>query len=166
MRALASLIVLFSVLINTGCQGYLVKTGAPGEAISAPTPLPETTAQPRAPVLGSVTPDRSEPRLTRLPERVAPSEVITPVTGEVPGPVLDAIMADLAARVGVALGEIQVLQAQAMVWSDGSLGCPQPGVFYTQALVDGYWVVLEVNGQRYDYRAEDSEYFFLCEDGF
>jgi hypothetical protein len=34
---------------------------------------------------------------------------------------------------------------------------------YTQALVDGYWVVLAVGEQEYDYRASDTGYFFLCE---
>jgi hypothetical protein len=58
-----------------------------------------------------------------------------------------------------------VIRDQAVTWSDGSLGCPQPGVFYTQALVPGYWVVLQVGDQEYDYRASERGHFVLCEGG-
>ncbi len=34
-----------------------------------------------------------------------------------------------------------------------------------QAPVQGYWVVLEVGGESYDYRAADTGYFALCEGG-
>ena len=47
---------------------------------------------------------------------------------------------------------IQVVQATATTWNDGSLGCPERGVMYTQALVDGYHVIVEANGQKLDYR--------------
>ena len=50
-----------------------------------------------------------------------------------------------------------------MTWSDGSLGCPRPGQVYTQALVPGYQVVLEVEGRQYDYRATERGYYVLCE---
>jgi hypothetical protein len=87
------------------------------------------------------------------------------VTGEAPAELLRTIMADLAERTGVASDKILIVRAQAITWSDGSLGCPQPGMFYTQALVNGYWVVLEADGAKYDYRASGSGYFFLCENG-
>jgi hypothetical protein len=101
--------------------------------------------------------------MTKMPERVPPTEEITPVTGEVPIELLDSILRDLAGQTGAALEKITVIQAQAMVWNDGSLGCAKPGEFYTQALVNGYWIILEVDGQKYDYRAADTGYFFLCE---
>ena len=83
-------------------------------------------------------------------------------TGEVPEALLDAIKKDLAARTGADPASIEVVRAQAVVWNDGSLGCPQPGMEYTQMLVDGYWVVLRYGGQDYDYRATQSGYFLLC----
>jgi hypothetical protein len=49
------------------------------------------------------------------------------------------------------------------VWNDGSLGCPQPGEFYIQILINGHWVVLQVEGVEYDYRVSDSGHFILCE---
>jgi hypothetical protein len=96
------------------------------------------------------------------PERV-PEE--TPlVTGEVPEEVLNPIMADVAERAGAEPAEIEVVRGQSVTWNDGSLGCPKPGMFYTQALVDGYWVVLSYQGQEFDYRVNEGGAFFLCEE--
>ena len=36
------------------------------------------------------------------------------------------------------------------------------GVLYTQAQVDGYWVVLEVGKEHFDYRVGANGYFSLC----
>jgi hypothetical protein len=96
-------------------------------------------------------------------EQVTPGDLSPPVTGEVPASLLEDIRADLAQRSGVTQEAILVIRDQAVTWSDGSLGCPQPGVFYTQALVPGYWVVLQVGENQYDYRASESGYFFVCE---
>jgi hypothetical protein len=70
---------------------------------------------------------------------------------------------DLSARLGSSRELIQVLAAEAIVWNDGSLGCPKPGEFYTEALVPGYRVVLESGGKQYSYHASEKGYFFLCE---
>jgi hypothetical protein len=103
----------------------------------------------------------------KMPERVPtdPVSPSAPVTGETPLELLEAIQSDLAARSGSASEEMHLIRDQAVTWSDGSLGCPQPGVFYTQAPVNGYWVVLQVEGKEYDYRASESRYFLLCEKG-
>ena len=37
-------------------------------------------------------------------------------------------------------------------------------MMYTQALVDGYRLTLEVNGQRVEYHGADGQPPFLCED--
>jgi hypothetical protein len=109
------------------------------------------------------TPDRLNRPSTKIPERVPPTQGLSPVTGEVPIGLMDQIMADLEERIGVSADTFSVLQAQAVVWNDGSLGCPEPGQFYTQATVNGYQVIIEVNDKQYDYHASDSGYFILCE---
>jgi len=138
----------------------------PGEAVEGATPstrMPEPSVTPLL-----ETPGRDDIRLTpaSLPalERVPATEPAF-VTGEVPQGLLVAILDDLVARTGVQRAGIQIVGAEAVVWSDGSLGCPQPGMMYTQALVEGYRVVLEVNGERYDYHASDRGTFTLCEGG-
>ena len=87
----------------------------------------------------------------------------SPVTGEVPDDLLAAIVADLAARENVLAEEINVVRGQEVIWPDGSLGCAQPGMMYTQAQVSGYWVVLRAGESEYDYRASATGYFILCE---
>jgi hypothetical protein len=39
------------------------------------------------------------------------------------------------------------ISSEEVTWSDGSLGCPRPGMSYTQALVPG-WRLLVRHGQR------------------
>ena len=50
-----------------------------------------------------------------------------------------------------------------VTWRDGSIGCPEPGMNYTQALVPGIRVVLELDGVRYEYHAGGARSIFLCE---
>lgn len=60
---------------------------------------------------------------------------------------------DAARRAGIAAGSIELVSAEAVTWPDGSLGCPQPGMAYTQALVPGYRIRLRARGQVLDYHA-------------
>jgi len=60
---------------------------------------------------------------------------------------------------------LQVMSAQQVVWSDGSLGCSQEGQSYIQVLTDGYWVTLESPEGELDYRATLEGEFQRCEDG-
>jgi hypothetical protein len=97
-----------------------------------------------------------------LPERV-PQQMPAHMAGEVPESILQAIKEDLSEHINIAVKDLQVVKAEALTWSDGSLGCPKPGETYTQAQVQGYRVILEHAGKQYDYRASERGYFFLCE---
>ena len=59
---------------------------------------------------------------------------------------------DAAYRVGVGIGDVIVITFGPVTWPDGALGCPQPGMMYTQALVDGYRVVLGIEGIEHETR--------------
>ncbi|MFK4837695.1 hypothetical protein ACI3KY_18360 [Microbacterium sp. ZW T2_14] len=129
----------------------------PSEPTSAgPTP-PEPT--PSEPTASAPTPSAH----TRPPFATTPRGPIEP-TGEpanVPPARWDAIVADLVAR-GVT-GTPELVSAHAVTWRNGALGCPKPGMFYTQALVDGMRVVVSVDGTTYDYRFGTSNTPRLCE---
>jgi hypothetical protein len=71
-----------------------------------------------------------------------------------------AITSDLAGR-GVT-GTITVIKSEAVTWSDGSLGCPEAGKVYTQALVAGMHVIVSVSGKKYDYRFGGTDTPKLC----
>jgi hypothetical protein len=85
------------------------------------------------------------------------------VTGEVPTEALEKLRADLAAKQGVQASEVKVVSAQAVNWPNGALGCPQPGMMYTQAIVPGYRVELEAAGKRFVYHASTKGSFKQCE---
>ncbi len=87
----------------------------------------------------------------------------TPVVGEVPLDIMDSILEDVLERSGADIEDVKVIRAENIVWPDGSLGCAKPGEMYTQAQVQGYWVVLEVGGETYDYRVTENGYFNLCD---
>jgi hypothetical protein len=104
-------------------------------------------------------PTRSAPELSTVP----PSDV--PGIGEVPADVLADLVADAAERTATEPEAVEVIQAEAVTWNDGSLGCPEPGMFYTQALVDGYHVILRAGTEELDYRVGAAGGFRLCEGG-
>ncbi len=88
------------------------------------------------------------------------------VTGEVPLGLLDNIISDLGTKENYDRDTISIIRAESVIWRDGSLGCPKPGEMYTQAQVQGYWVVLQSAGKEFDYRASSTGYFFRCTNTF
>ena len=73
-----------------------------------------------------------------------------------------AVSEDAARRSGLDASRVRVLEAGRVTWSDGALGCPAPGRFYTQALVPGFRVQLEAGGERFDYHANARGEWSLC----
>ena len=79
-----------------------------------------------------------------------------------PPSITDPILADAATRLGVDPSAVTIVSGVAETFSDGSLGCPEPGMMYTQALVDGYQVVVEAAGTQLDYRGSGPGQFRVC----
>jgi hypothetical protein len=79
------------------------------------------------------------------------------------GSVVEQAKADLTKRLGVDSGQVRVVSSDEVTWPDGSLGCPEPGMHYTQALVPGTRTVLEVDGKQYAYHSGGPRAPFLCE---
>lgn len=77
-------------------------------------------------------------------------------------PYIDTAVADLAERLSIDAGQIAVSSATLKVWPDTSLGCPQPGMRYTQVPTDGALIVLTVDGKPYNYHAGGSRPPFWC----
>ena len=85
-----------------------------------------------------------------------------PISEQAQLPIVAPAKADLATRLGVEPDELEVISAEEITWPDGSLGCPEPGMSYTQALVDGSKVVLGHDDRVYVYHAGDDGQPFLC----
>jgi hypothetical protein len=97
-----------------------------------------------------------------VPATTTPSASTDPARSGVPAELLAEIMADASERAGVAPAELEVITAEEVTFTDGSLGCPEPGMAYTQALVDGYHVVIGTPNGELDYRAATSGGFRYC----
>ena len=60
--------------------------------------------------------------------------------------------------------EPEVVVAERVTWPDAALGCPRPDELYTQALVEGYRIVLAVDGNRVAFHGAEGEPPFRCDD--
>ena len=129
-----------------------VVAAACGGDDAADTTVPETTVQ--------TVPDTTVPDTT-VPDTTVPDTTVAGQTGEdttgedtmpdeQPAAVQRAI-SDLVERTGVDPGAVTVASFESVTWRDGSLGCPEPGLSYTQALVDGYRIELVVDGTSHWY---------------
>lgn len=127
-----TLVAVAAVILLTGCAGGTV---TPSSTPSHPVPSSSDA---------SASPDRRFETAAPMPDQTG-----TPTA--LPDDRLAAIRADLASR-GVDVTHLTVISARAVVWNDGSWGCPQPGSFSTQALEEGMAVIVEVQGHQYDYR--------------
>lgn len=109
--------------------------------------------------------DASEGASTMTPaESTPPGNEPQLPDGEVPTELLEAIVAEAAHRAGVTAQEIEVTAAEQVTWSDGSLGCPEEGMAYTQALVPGYRVVVEFGKEELHFHATESGDFRFCDE--
>ncbi len=76
---------------------------------------------------------------------------------------IEMVKADLAQRLSLTAEQINVVDSVEVEWSDSSLDCPQPDLLYTQVITPGFRIVLEVNGQQYEYHSNRDAYFVYCE---
>jgi hypothetical protein len=90
--------------------------------------------------------------------------VVSPESPAMPNDLQSIVAAakqDAVAR-GAPAQAITVQSAQRVTWRDGSLGCPEREVQYTQALVPGWRVILRVGAATYDYHATANGHLILC----
>jgi hypothetical protein len=101
----------------------------------------------------------------RIPDVVseATGPQSTPVsTAEVPKSVRSAVVADAAKRFNVAESAVVLVRAERVTWGDGSLGCAEPGMYYTQNLVPGYLVVAKTGAGELLYHTDSREQAKSC----
>ncbi|MGB3185006.1 MAG: hypothetical protein WBG36_05605 [Ornithinimicrobium sp.] len=61
-------------------------------------------------------------------------------------PQVAAAITDLATRQDIPATQVTVVELADVTWADGSIGCPQPGMQYSQALVSGQRLILSIDG--------------------
>lgn len=144
---------LIGTLLATALAAAACAGGGTGPSIT-PAASPTTQAPTLAPVTAAPVPS-----LTAQPTETLE---LPDLSGEVPAELLLSMLQQVSEATGVALPELVVEEAQAVTWSDGSIGCPEPGMMYTQALVDGYRVVIRAAAETYDFHASQTGHFVLC----
>jgi hypothetical protein len=76
--------------------------------------------------------------------------------------VTEAIL-DLSGRLGVQDSDVRLIVERNVTWRDGSLGCPEEDMMYTQALVEGSLILLRVDDVEYEYHSGGGRAPFYCE---
>lgn len=87
--------------------------------------------------------------INRVEDRVSDCEppTIEPPAGTAPQHPRFPAAADVARRHTGSPEAATLISAQEYTWSNGAMGCPQPGQVYTEALVDGYVIHLGLGPQ-------------------
>lgn len=123
----------------------------------------------------STLPPKSDARATAEPG--SGDQAATMPTNETPpAPVVEIPLAaealvafakkDLAEQFEVVEDEIKVVSVKAVVWPDGSLGCPQPGMVYAQVLTPGFQILLSYQGVETEYHSDDNDTVVKCDGDF
>lgn len=69
---------------------------------------------------------------------------------------------DLARRLEIDETRITVIDAEFVTWPNGAVGCPEPDMMYTQALVPGYRIRLRAEGVLHHYHGSNDRPPFHC----
>ncbi|MAU00441.1 MAG: hypothetical protein CL608_25140 [Anaerolineaceae bacterium] len=169
------------LLLLIGCTA-VTTTDEPGQTAVPPEPQSTDEAESEEPPVTETpetepepTPTEDEDKQVSEPVTIDLGDVTpvplegTPVVQPAPGnpglkdPVVQA-MTDLSERVGADVEDIELVSLLEVTWRDGSIGCPEPGVAYTMALVPGQQLILRVNGEEYHYHSGKNSIFKYCGD--
>jgi hypothetical protein len=103
---------------------------------------------------------RSDFVLCERPQEVAPTAIVTATASSqdpATAPLVELARKDLATRLNVPVESISLISITAVQWRDSSLGCPEPGMGYATVITPGYLIMLEANGQEYEYHASRTQ---------
>jgi hypothetical protein len=148
------------MIVTLLLTAVLAACGAP----SAPSAFPTASSKPAATMPPSVLPTMPPSVLPTMPPSVLPTEVTPgklvtrPVAEEwknAPEAALNAA-ADLAQRLKIDIDTIKLVSVEQVDWPDACMGIQQPGVMCAQVITSGYKVILEANGQQYEYHTNES----------
>ncbi len=163
------LILVVTCLWLSACQPELIPS-PPAVTISALTIT--TPGHTSATTTVPVPTKERQFTLVNLPTLV-PTKTVqeTPVMNAVPvstplEPQMQAIVtqakADLAKQLSINANLVELIEISFVSWPDKSLGCPKPGMAYTQVMVDGLLIRLKFGGQVYEYHSGGETPPFLC----
>lgn len=103
-------------------------------------------------------------RFERLDPPVVSPAPLPPETGPIvlpPEELRNRVLAHAAETTGLPVTALEVVRSLRVTWRDGSLGCPEPGMNYTMALVPGWHMIVRAGERLLDYRLSNRN-FMLC----
>ncbi|MBM6402197.1 hypothetical protein [Phycicoccus sonneratiae] len=77
-------------------------------------------------------------------------------------PAVKAALEDAAGRAGIVPETVEVAGYSHVTWADGSLGCPQKGMAYTQMTVEGELLRISAGQRVMEYHARLGGPFTYC----
>ena len=80
-------------------------------------------------------------------------------------PAQRAAISALTARSNVSPNKIKLVSTEAVTWPNGCLGVVRIGVLCTQAQVEGFKIILEANGEQYEYHTNQDGSIVLLAEG-
>lgn len=158
IQLLIALVALLALALSA-CGGSV--TGPEPGAAGTPTIESPPTEPAEEPTTAAPTPTAELETAGETARPIPTEEEAMEVPGSAAA-LVEQAKSDLSGRLDVAEAEIEVLSVEEVTWPDGSLGCPQPGMMYTQALVDGSRIRLQVDGEIYAYHSGGNRPPFLC----
>jgi hypothetical protein len=136
MRPACAWLLIATTLLLTAC-GSGADTPAPTPAAPLPSPAPDSP-------VASVLPGSS--------------------SSADPQPAVDAALQDAAAHLAVTLVDLKVDQVQSRQWGDSSLGCPKPGIMYSQIVTPGFLILITGAGKQLEYHTDARGRVVLCQE--
>jgi len=70
----------------------------------------------------------------------------------------------IAEQLDLPIRRVLLVEATPIIWTDNSLGCPQPGQTYTPVQIDGYRIVVAVGDTQYIFHT-DFDRLMPCDAG-
>lgn len=114
----------------------------------------QTPTEPSRPAASTPTPAET-PQPTVEPTQPGASPTATPFPTELQ-PAQQAAIQALVHALGIAPSLVKVVAAEGVNWPNGCLGVQPIGVMCTQQIVTGYRIILEANGQQYEYHTNQT----------
>jgi hypothetical protein len=123
MKSKMSILVLLVFIFVTACAQATEPGGNP-----VPTSIPVTPTQ-----------EATKPSPTAAPTENSPAAAEA------------AAVQSLSTKYNIPVDQITIVSTEAVTWPDGCLGVVIPGVMCTQVVTDGYRIIMEANGQQYEF---------------
>jgi len=110
-------------------------------------------------LLAACAPQAEPTQQSVLPVDDAQQPKPTPTSTHIPvdlTPAQRAALSALSDITGLTADKITLVSTEAVTWTDGCLGVPRMGVMCTQALVEGFKIVLEADGKQYEFHTNQN----------